>query len=130
MVFSFAANHETFHKLARKLGVTRETSFPSEWFGAFFKKVTFVVLHLEDERRLYGWPKEWPSTPNQGHFVLLLPSWIVDGEDHPITGVESVLINVEDVKWVEFLEEELTAETRSMSHGKETLEPTTETNPV
>ena len=102
--FSFYANNDEFHRFVRKFRITRETSFPSEWFGAFTKNVTYVVLHFEDERRLYGWPIEWPSEPNAGHFVLAQPSWIVDGEDAPITGVESVIVNVKDVKWVEFME--------------------------
>lgn len=103
-IFSFFANSDGFHKHVRKIGVTRETSFPSEWFGAFLKNVTYVVLHLEDERRLYGWPIEWPSDPSEGHFVLEQPSWIVDGKDVPITGVRTIMVNVKDVKWVEFMD--------------------------
>ncbi|TKB73060.1 MAG: hypothetical protein E8D46_11380 [Nitrospira sp.] len=103
-IFSFFANRDGFHKYARKLGVTRETSFPSEWFGTFLKNVTYIVLHLGDERRLYGWPIEWPSDPSEGHFVLEQPSWIVDGKDVPITGVNTIMINVKDVKWVEFMD--------------------------
>lgn len=104
VTFSFFANSDGFHKYVRKLGVTRETSFPSEWFGAFLKNVTYVVLHLEDERRLYGWPIEWPSEPKEGHFVLEQPSWIVNGKDVPITGVKTIMVNVNDVKWVEFMD--------------------------
>ena len=58
IVFSYFANNDRFHKLLRKLGITRETSFPSEWFGTFLNNVTYVVIHLKDERRVYGWPVE------------------------------------------------------------------------
>ena len=99
------ANNDKIHKVLRGLGITRETSFPSEWFGAFLNDVTYIVLHLKDERRLYGWPIEWPSEPTKGHFVIADPSWI-DGPDgeQKIQGVTNILIDVNEVKWVEFME--------------------------
>ncbi len=105
VVFSYFANNDKLHKYLRDAGITRETSFPSEWFGSFLNNVTFVVLHLEDERRLYGWPIEWPSEPDKGHFVIADPSWIDEkGDEKRITGVNNILVDVKDVKWVEFLE--------------------------
>lgn len=102
-LFSYFANNDKFHKIARNKGITRETSYPSEWFGVFLNNVTYVVLHLEDERRLYGWPIEWPSDPDRGHFVLEQASWLEDAEEKPITGVHSIMVNAKDVKWVEFM---------------------------
>jgi hypothetical protein len=104
MLFSYYANNDKFHRLIRKLGISKETSFPSEWFGTFSKNVTYIVLHLKDERRIYGWPIEWPSVSDHGHFLLVQASWLVDSEEIPIKGVESILINVKDVRWVEFME--------------------------
>lgn len=105
VVFSYFANNDKLHKYLRDKGITRETSFPSEWFGSFLNNVTFVVLHFEDERRLYGWPIEWPSEPDKGHFVIADPSWIDEkGDEKRITGVNNILVDVKDVKWVEFLE--------------------------
>jgi putative effector of murein hydrolase LrgA (UPF0299 family) len=105
VVFSYFANNDKIHDYLRAKKITRETSFTSEWFGTFVQNITFVVLHFEDERRLYGWPIEWPSEPSNGHFLIADPSWLgVDGEEKRITGVKNMLINVKDVKWVEFLE--------------------------
>jgi len=103
-IFAYFANNDKFHKAVRKIGLTRETSYPSEWFGAFLQNVTYVVLHFKDERRLYGWPIEWPSQPDKGHFVLEQVSWLDGDEETPMTGVDSVLVDVQDVKWVEFME--------------------------
>ncbi|MCC6197762.1 MAG: hypothetical protein IT518_25205 [Burkholderiales bacterium] len=102
VVFSYFANSDVVHRVARRFKVTRETSYPSEWFGAFLNQ-TFVVLHFRDERRLYGWPKEWPSEPGSGHFVMQQPSWLVDVKEVPVTGVEEMLVDVKDVKWIEFM---------------------------
>ncbi len=103
--FAGFANNDLLHKCLRRCLITRETSYPSEWFGAFLQDVTFVVLHLNDERRLYGWPIEWPSEPHKGHFVIADPSWLNDdGTEAEITGVSKLVISASEVKWVEFLE--------------------------
>lgn len=105
LIFSFCANRDTFHAIARKIGITQETSYPSEWFSAFSSEVTYIVLQLKDERRVYGWPREWPSNAKEGHFLMEQPSWITtDGQDNPMTGVECFLIDASEVKWVEFME--------------------------
>jgi Family of unknown function (DUF6338) len=107
-VFSYFANNDKLHKVLRKIKITREGSYPTEWFKAFLN-VTYVVLHLSDGRRLYGWPSEWPSIPTEGHFLIFRPAWLVDDSEkklkqEPIEGIENILIDVKDVKWVEFLE--------------------------
>lgn len=104
LVFSYFANNDKLHKLLRYININHEGSFPSEWFKAFLN-VTYVVLHFNDERRLYGWPIEWPSVPTEGHFLIAYPSWLLDnGEEKRIVGVRNILVNSKDVKWVEFLE--------------------------
>jgi hypothetical protein len=105
IAFSYFANNDKIHRKLRKWGITRETSYPSEWFGVFIKNITYVVLHLDGERRLYGWPIEWPSEPEKGHFVLVQASWLNDeNEQIPLTGVESIMVDVREVKMVEFME--------------------------
>lgn len=126
IIFSCFANNDKFHKMFRKLGITRETSYPSEWFGAFLKNVTYVVLHLDGERRLYGWPIEWPSEPEKGHFVLQQASWLNDeainevDRQIPLTGVSSIMVDVKEVTMVEFMEK-----TWEVKNGKESTKSTT-----
>lgn len=102
-VFAYFANNDKFHFVIRKIGISKETSYPSEWYGEFSNKVTYVVLHLDGERRLYGWPKEWPSNPETGHFSIQQASWIVDDEV-PLIGVDTILIPAKSVQMVEFME--------------------------
>lgn len=105
LLLSYFANSDIIHKWLRDKKITRETSYPSEWFGSFLNPA-FVILHLNDGSRLYGWPDEWPSEPTKGHFSIADPSWIgKDGEEKRMIGINSILIDVKDVKWVEFLEE-------------------------
>jgi hypothetical protein len=104
LAFAGCANNDVFHTLARRMRLTKETSYPSQWFSALTKNVTYVVLQLTDERRLYGWPTEWPSDPREGQFVLQQASWLTKDGEVPISGVASVMLDVRDVKWVEFME--------------------------
>ena len=102
---SFFANNDHFHRALRFIKVTRETSYPSEWFGAFCKNVTYVVLHLKSDVRIYGWPIEWPSDPNTGHFLLVETSWLdEDNKEIAMTNVRQVLVPVADVGLVEFMD--------------------------
>jgi hypothetical protein len=105
IIFSYYANNNKIHKKTGNWNITKETSYPSEWFGTFVENVTFIVLHLDGERRLYGWPKEWPSEPEKGHFVLMEASWLDDdGKEIPITGVSLIMVDVKNVTMVEFME--------------------------
>jgi hypothetical protein len=103
-LLAFYTNTDSLHQWLRAKGLTTRTSFPSEWFGVLSKTVTYVILHLNDDRRLYGWPKEWPNESDKGHFLILEPSWInEDGTQLELPGVHGLLIAAKDVKWVEFI---------------------------
>lgn len=104
LAFSFFANNDRLHRFLRKINVTRETSYPSEWYSSLLDHNGYVVLHLNDERRLYGWPYEWPSSDQKGQFALQNCNWLDDDGD--LVGLEDVsliVIDVKDVRWVEFL---------------------------
>ena len=103
MIFAFFVNTDRVHKIIRRIGVSRGSSYSSEWFGIFTEKITFVVLHLKDGRRIYGWPKVWPSTP-KGHIALEKASWLDENNNQIcLDTVDAILISAEDVKMVEFM---------------------------
>lgn len=102
---AYFTNNDSFHSKLRKWGFTTRTSHPSEWFYVLSQKVTFIILHLRDGRRLYGWPKEWPIEPGKGQFYIMVPSWIQDdGKQVDLPELDGILINASDVQWVEFLD--------------------------
>lgn len=108
VIFSYFANNDKFHNLLRRLRITKQTSYHCEWYGAFHdRENSRVILTLTDERRIYGWPHEWPSDPSKGHFVLTEAAWI-DNESQYIVlaGVNAIMFKVSEIKWIEFLEEE------------------------
>lgn len=96
------AHNDILHTWLRKLGFSSKTSYPTEWYSVFTKHKRFVVLNLVDERRIYGWPLEWPNDPTNGQFAIYEPSWLDDqGVEIPMAA-ELFLIDATKVEWVEF----------------------------
>ncbi len=100
---SMFANNDLIHWILRNLRITKETSFATEWFGAFAKRETYVVLHLSGQRRLYGWPEEWPNDPEKGHFSIAEAEWLEEEKRILLDGVENILVPVNEVNIVEFM---------------------------
>jgi len=100
------ASSDKLHSLLRKLKITTQTSYPCEWYSAFSSRPRFVVLHLLDDKRLYGWPIEWPSAPTRGQFVIENPSWLDSEGEESQTGAEVIVIDASNVQWVEFTQKE------------------------
>lgn len=98
------SQEDSLYSWLRERKLTGKSSHPSEWVDVFSKFPRFVVLHLDGERRLFGWPEVWPSKPYEGHFFLVYPSWQTDEGSNEIKGVEGVLVDAKEVKWVEILE--------------------------
>ena len=96
------ATNDRLHGWLRNRNVTKQSSYPSEWFSAFVQYDRFITLHLIDERRVLGWPVEWPPESANGQFVMQDPHWLdEDGKSVP-SGAEYLLIDSAKVKWVEF----------------------------
>ena len=107
LVAAWITNTDALHALFRRTGLTKETSYPSEWYSTFSRNPDcYVVLHLKGERRLYGWPEEWPSRPDQGHFRIAEGEWLVDDRRRPAEGVSYILVPATEVEMVEFLKVE------------------------
>jgi hypothetical protein len=109
---SVCANNDIPHRLLRKCGITKRTSFPSVWYNFFNGDwPQWAVLHLKGKksedippRRLYGWIFEWPDHPDSGHFVVMRAEWLGENnESTPITGVDRILVAVTEVELVEFV---------------------------
>lgn len=106
LLATYVSNNDALHRGLRKCKITRETSHPSEWYSAFaLKDPRYVVLHLRDGRRIYGWPEEWPGQPDRGHFRIAEPEWLGTEQTEGQSSVDWILIAAEDVQMVEFLPE-------------------------
>ena len=107
IVVVYLSNHDTLHGLLRRLGVTKETAYPSEWYSTFYRNSDcYVILHLQGQRRLYGWPEEWPSLPDQGHFRIAEGEWLVEDKRILAEGVVAIVIPAKEVEMLEFIRSE------------------------
>jgi hypothetical protein len=112
--FAANSNADVIQSVLRRLKLTHQTSFPSEWYGALCRHQGYVVLHTTGERRLLGWPEEWPNAPTEGHFVISKAEWLdVGNRPIPLTGVDRILIRASDVEMIEFL-----SIVREENHGR------------
>lgn len=97
-------NRDALHRPLRRLKITRQSSYPSAQYSAFaFYGGCYVVLHLKDQRRLFGWPREWPTRPVDGHFLIEECEWLEDDRPNGIAGVSHILISASAVEMIEFL---------------------------
>ncbi len=130
-------NYDLAHGLLRRLRVTRENAYASEWYSAFNRHRGLpVVLHLVGKRRLYGWAEEWPSHPGEGHFRIVEGEWL-DSEEESSAGtadassleeeggqeedepvVVGTLIPFGEVEMVEFVSRKADEESRERSWFK------------
>ena len=105
---AFIVNNDTLHGCLRRINVTKETSYTSEWYRAFARHPgCYVILHMDEQRCLYGYPEEWLSDPNKGHFRITEAEWLADdvADANRLDGTEvaAILVPATQVKMVEFL---------------------------
>jgi hypothetical protein len=98
----YLALSDKLHAGLRRRNLTKQSSYPSEWFCAFAQYQRFITPHLNDERRVLGWPVEWPRESANGQFVMQYPRWLNDDGQPASYGAEFLLIDSANVKWVEF----------------------------
>ena len=113
LIVVYASNNDIPHRLLRLTRLTRENSYATEWYYSFVRNADcYVVLHLKDGRRLYGWPEDWPKLPGQGHFRIVEAEWLNadacatqnDSQDNYEREIFAIMVPAEDVKMVEFME--------------------------
>lgn len=100
---AWLTNTDKVHELLRRFKISQRSASPNEWCTVFGPREQFVVIELKDERRLYGWPKVWPSDPEKGHLFLTFASWLHGEKPVDLNEAEGVLISVKDVAHIEFV---------------------------
>jgi hypothetical protein len=108
VLWSFLYNNDVIHKALRRVKVTSQSSYPSEWYGTFSETKKYIILDLKDERRIMGWPVEWPNYPDKGHFVLEEASWLTTEESGKISllTIDKIMIDANNVEMVEFVKDD------------------------
>lgn len=100
---AWLTNTDRVHERLRRFKISQRSASPNEWCTVFAPREQFVVVELKDARRLYGWPKVWPSDPEKGHLFLTFASWLHGEEIVELNEAEGVLVSVKDVAHIEFV---------------------------
>ena len=66
-------------------------------------RTAILYCIFKGERRLYGWPTEWPSRPDEGHFLIEEVEWLDGDKRIPAKGVAGMVVPASEVEMVEFL---------------------------
>ena len=80
-IYLYALNNDLLTRLLRTLRLTTQTSRYNIWLDTFAVQNNYVILHLSDGRRVFGWVKRYANEPKEGHIYLYNPSWIVANDD-------------------------------------------------
>jgi hypothetical protein len=107
-VLAYLLKTDMLYSFLRSVGVTSQTSRPSVWYSCFCDHPeTYVVLQFKDDRRIQGWPREWPSVVGEGHLRLDNAAWLAvnaDGkqEVRELPSGSFVMVDVAEIKWSSF----------------------------
>lgn len=102
---AYFGNNDHLYTIARKLNFTFRSGYGSDWrFAHSTLKERSIVLQFVDGRRLAGYPRTWPTESEGGHYLMQFPTWIVDNEFQPATGVSFMLVPAAHIQWTEFLD--------------------------
>ena len=104
LAMTLVINHDWLHGLLRLCRITKSTSRPNEWYDAFYRWDEYVVVHLRDGRRLFGWPRLYPDTATEGHLILEDAEWLFDEAKYsPAENRLHIMIPVGSIEFVEFV---------------------------
>jgi hypothetical protein len=106
LVAAAELNNGRFLGLLRKLRITKKTAKPSTWNEAWTHKQAFVVVHLNDGRRIYGWPTYYSDMPEERAILLENASWL--GDDNNLLNEQPISIFLDQqtgIKLIEFVED-------------------------
>ncbi|GJM07830.1 MAG: hypothetical protein DHS20C11_01060 [Lysobacteraceae bacterium] len=62
----------------------------------------YVLLHLENGKRLLCFVLHWPPTPDEGHFDVSEAAWVSGDGSETQLRARDILIPAKDVRWIEF----------------------------
>lgn len=103
LAFSTLLTHDVHMAVLRFLKVTKRTSRNNTWLDVFSEQDRYVVVEMNDGRRVSGWPLYYSDTPTEGLIYLQDPAWIDrDGTYIPLDVHGLFLVRREDVVTIAF----------------------------
>jgi len=104
LIWGTVVHYDIHMGLFRYLKFTDRTSRDTAWDDVFTDEKRFLTIHLNDDRRITGWPMYYSNNKDEG-FVYLTKAAAWIGEDNEYVNTEShgILIARERIELVEFM---------------------------
>jgi Family of unknown function (DUF6338) len=102
----YEIRNEKFLDRLREFKFTKKTYKPSTWVDVFSHRERFIVVHLEDGRRIYGWPRFYSDDPAEREIFLENASWLSEKNEfvnNPPIGI--LLSEKSGIQFIEFVSE-------------------------
>lgn len=101
---SYEVRNERLINWLREKRITKKGYKPSTWLETFENEEKYVVVHLNDGRRVYGWPSYYSDEPNERAIYLVNASWLDDQNNFMNSSPISILLDEKTgIQFVEFL---------------------------
>ena len=96
--------HHDFHmKLLRFFELTDRTSRDTAWDDVFTNEKRFLTVHLNDERRITGWPLYYSNNEDEGFIYLSQSAWLSPDNEYVDTESHGILISKDKIDLIEFM---------------------------
>jgi hypothetical protein len=104
LVTSLTLNHDWLGKVLRLMRITSQSGRANIWLDVFSEYRTFVIVHLVDERRVFGWVLHYSNTGDDGYIYLHEPKWIDENNEYVTTGSHGIFfVRPNLIDFIEFL---------------------------
>jgi hypothetical protein len=102
LAIGYEATNEHAFRLLRWCKITRKTTKISTWIETFGAVQKYVIVHLKDERRIFGWPRFYSDDPAERAIFLEDASWL--SAENELINVERISIFLDKESGIELIE--------------------------
>lgn len=102
---AYASNRDIIFDKARRYKITKKASADDFIHILRQNSESKVIVNFKDDRRLCGAVKSYPNEISTGVIWIGNPRWMDDTKTYTNNQINSILINISDIKFIEFIEE-------------------------
>ena len=106
VVWGTIVHHDLHMRLFRFLKFTDRTSRDTAWDDVFIDEKRYLTVHLNDERRITGWPLYYSNNKDEGFMYLTNAAWLDESNEYIATESHGILIARDKVDLVEFMNDD------------------------
>jgi hypothetical protein len=103
LILGSIVHHDLHMKFFRWANLTDRTSRDTAWDDVFTDEKRFITLHLEDARRISGWPLYYSNNKDEGFVYLSQAAWLDEKNEYIDSDSHGILISKAKIDLIEFM---------------------------